>query len=333
MSQGVSFQALQVEIEQDKAICRIVERNTEHLPPGEVLIRVAWSALNYKDALSASGHRGVTRHYPHTPGVDAAGRVAASEHPDFQVGEAVLVTGHDLGMNTDGGFAEYIRVPADWVVKLPPGLESRQAMVLGTAGFTAASAVLRLRENGVMPERGEVLVTGASGGVGSMAVAILAKLGYRVAAVSGKPRAVEVLQQLGASRILSREAVTGEQPDRPLLKARWAGAVDTVGGEMLSRVVRAIGYRGAVAACGLVGGAELSLTVYPFILRGVSLLGIDSAASPRDYRLDIWARLAGDWQPDYPDSLITETDLEGLNREYLDAILSGRIMGRVLVRL
>jgi putative YhdH/YhfP family quinone oxidoreductase len=299
------------------------------LPVGEVLVRVGWSSLNYKDALSASGNRGVTRRYPHTPGIDAAGVVEHSDSPDFRVGDEVLVTSYDLGMNTSGGFAEYIRVPAGWVIPLPPGLSQREAMMLGTAGLTAGLAVAAVV--GRATRGGEVLVTGASGGVGIFAVSILGQMGIPVAAVSGKPQAAELLHSLGAGTILSRsEALAGKE--KPLLKARWAGVVDTVGGEILATAVKSLAPAGVAACCGNVLSPELPLTVFPFILRGASLVGIDSQNCPMEERKEMWRRLAGEWKPARLEELCREVPLEKLEEEIV-TILAGGQQGRVLVRI
>ncbi|RMF88123.1 MAG: acryloyl-CoA reductase [Nitrospinota bacterium] len=307
----------------------IVERPLEDLPAGDVLIRVAYSSLNYKDALSATGHPGVTRKFPHIPGIDAAGTVVSSAVEQFRPGDEVLVTGYDLGSNTWGGYAQYIRVPADWVVPLPAGLSLYESMIYGTAGFTAALSVDAMEHNGLSPEKGEVLVTGATGGVGSIAVAILAKIGYRVAAVTGKTTEHDYLRRLGATTILSRDEVN-DQSNRPLLSARWAGAVDTVGGNILATILKSTQQHGSVAACGLVAGAELPTTVYPFILRGVNLLGIDSVLCPMEKRRAIWARLASDWKPDHLEEIATTITLAGL-QEKIQAILQGKVRGRIVV--
>lgn len=326
------FRALWVEDQADGTVSRrIADRDPAELPPGEVLVHVRWSSLNYKDALSATGHKGVTRAYPHTPGIDAAGTVVESTVAEFKTGDPVLVTGYDLGMNTAGGFGERIRVPAGWVVPMPSGLTPRESMQLGTAGFTAGLAVGRIHARGVLPGRGEVLVTGASGGVGSLAVALLARAGYSVAAATGKPETAEFLRGLGASHIVSREDVS-DGTDRPLLGRRWAGVIDTVGGGILAAVTRAVDYDGAVAVCGNVASPDLRLTVYPFILRGVSLLGIDSANQPMPERRALWARLAGEWKLSNLDIISREVALADLEPE-IHAILQGRQRGRVLVRV
>lgn len=309
----------------------VAERVLDELPQGDVLIRVHYSSLNYKDALSANGHPGVTKKFPHVPGIDAAGTVVSSTVPQFQQDAPVIVTGFDLGMNTWGGFAEYIRVPADWVVPLPLGLTLRESMILGTAGFTAALCVHALEQNGINPLSGKILVTGATGGVGSIAVSILSKLGYSVVAATGKSSHHDFLKSLGATSIVERADVD-DQSGKPLLKERWAGVVDTVGGNTLATVVKATKYDGCVAACGLVGGAELGTTVYPFILRGVRLVGIDSVQCPMQRRLSVWKKLASDWKPAHLDELVSTINLSQLP-EQIDTILQGQSVGRVLVSL
>ncbi len=309
----------------------IVRRKLGDLPAGEVLVRVGWSSLNYKDALSASGNRGVTRSYPHTPGIDAAGTVAHSLDPSFAGGSQVIVTGYGLGTDTAGGFAEYIRVPAGWVAPLPRNLSLREAMIFGTAGFTAALCVERLQALGVKPGDGEVLVTGASGGVGSFAVALLALSGYRVGAATGKTSAADYLRGLGAAQVLPRSEVL-DASDRPLLRRRWAAAVDTVGGPILATVLRSVEQGGAVAACGNAASPSLSLTVYPFILRGITLSGIDSSFCAMPERRRIWARLAGEWKIEQLAAIASECALEQLP-ERIERMLAGGITGRVVVRL
>ena len=324
------FRAIVVEETQDHRFTnRIVEKEVLDLPKGEVLIKVHYSSLNYKDALSASGNKGVTRRYPHTPGIDAAGEVAESSHRDFKTGDAVLVTGYDLGMNTSGGLGQYIRVPAGWVVPLPSGLTLRQSMIFGTAGFTAALSLLKLEQSGVRPESGEILVTGASGGVGSLAVAILAKCGYTVAAATGKPEAAALLTQVGAKHILDRAQVQ-EKSGRPLLPGRYAGVIDTVGGDILSYAIRSAKYGGVITCCGNAASPELNVTVYPFILRGVHLIGIDSAECPMDVRRMVWQRLSNDWRPDQLERLATDIDLEKV-QSHLKGLLAGGGTGRTVV--
>lgn len=310
---------------------QIIDRKMIELPTGDVLIKVAYSSLNYKDALSTIGNKGVTRHYPHTPGIDAAGTVVESSTSDFQAGDAVLVTGYDLGMNTAGGFAEYIRVPSSWVVRLPPGLTLRTSMIYGTAGFTAALSVFKLQHSGLTPEQGEVLVTGATGGVGSIAVALLAKLGYHVVASTGKASSHEFLHQLGVTDIISREeSLAGKE--RALFRERWAGVLDNVGGDILVNALKATKFGGHVSCCGLVASHQLNMDIYPFILRGINLLGIASADCPMSIRLQIWELLAQQWSIPTLENLVIECDLTTLST-HIDAILQGRIQGRVLVKV
>lgn len=310
---------------------RIGERCIADLPPGELLIRVVWSSLNYKDALSATGNPGVTRNFPHTPGIDAAGTVAACSNGSFAIGRQVLVTGYDLGMNTSGGFGQYIRVPSAWVVPLPDGLSLRESMVLGTAGFTAALSVLKLSAGGVTPDQGDILVTGASGGVGSIAVALLAKAGYRVTAATGKMAEEELLKGLGALEVIHRDELL-KGSERPMLKERWAGAVDVVGGDTLAAAIKATRYGGSVTCCGLVGSADLNMNVFPFILRGVSLLGIDSVQCPMEPRRKVWQKLATEWQLDNLAAAVNEIPLEGLETA-IQAMLRGESKGRTVVNL
>jgi putative YhdH/YhfP family quinone oxidoreductase len=309
----------------------IEERPIGSLPEGDVLVRVLYSSLNYKDALSATGAKGVTRAYPHTPGIDAAGVVQESVDSRFEPGDEVLVTSFDLGMNTSGGFGQYIRVPGDWVVSLPKGLSLRESMIYGTAGFTAALAVHALGEQGVLPQHGEVLVTGATGGVGSVAVALLAADGYRVVAATGKTEQEAYLRELGAETIVHRDDVL-DPSSRPLLKGRWAGVVDTVGGAYLASALKATKYGGAVAACGLVASPELSTTVFPFILRSVRLIGIDSQNCPMPLRQEIWRKLSQEWKVASLESMAANRSLDGLSAE-IDRILEGQQRGRVVVGL
>ncbi len=309
----------------------IEERDVDDLPDGDLLVRVRWSSLNYKDALSATGNKGVTRRYPHTPGIDAAGTVVESRAAEFGPGDEVLVTSYDLGMNTPGGWGTLVRVPTGWAVPRPEGLSLRESMIYGTAGFTAGLALTRLEENGLAPDGGEVLVTGATGGVGSLAVAILARAGYTVVAATGKLQEEELLRGLGAARVIHRDEVRDEGP-RPLLSTRWAAAVDTVGGGYLAGVLKAVQYGGAIASCGLVASPDLSTTVYPFILRAVSLLGIDSQSCPMDVRRQVWQKLAGPWRPANLERVAAERRLDELEPE-IGRILRGEQRGRVVVRL
>ena len=328
----IAYKCVLVEESDDRTFSRkIVTRGVDDLPKGDLLIRVRYSSLNYKDALSATGNKGVTRNFPHTPGIDAAGEVAWCGDGSFEEGEQVIVTGYDLGMNTPGGFGQYIRIPSRWALRLPAGLSSKEAMGIGTAGFTAGLCVQSLEHGGVGPEDGEVVVTGATGGVGSVAVSILGRAGYDVTAVSGKPEAGDFLKSLGAREVVDRSAIL-EGADRPMLKERWAGAVDVVGGEMLAAIVKSARYGGVVTCCGLVGSSDLDLNVFPFILRGVSLLGIDSVQVPMEPREKVWERLAGDWKPENLESTVTEVILAELDGK-IDEILEGKVKGRVVVRL
>jgi putative YhdH/YhfP family quinone oxidoreductase len=332
MDQKERFRALVVEKTGDGVVTRqIRERSLADLPAGDLLVRVRFSSLNYKDALSATGHPGVTRQFPHTPGIDAAGEVVACDGGAYSPGDQVIVTGYDLGMETDGGWGEFIRIPSAWAVPLPAGLDPAESMALGTAGFTAALSVDRLRQAGVTPDGGDVLVTGATGGVGCCAVAILARAGYRVVAATGKVDETPLLEQLGAAAVIHRDEILAGA-DRPMMKERWSGAVDMVGGATLAAVVKSIRYGGAVTCCGLVGSADLAMNVYPFILRGVSLHGIDSVNAPPLLRQRIWHLLADAWKPHGLEAMTEDVPLEGLE-DRIGAILAGGIRGRVRVTL
>jgi putative YhdH/YhfP family quinone oxidoreductase len=310
---------------------RIAEKSLDDLPAGEVLVRVHYSSLNYKDGLSATGHRGVTKKYPHTPGVDAAGVVEESLSDAFQPGDEVIVTSYDLGMNTSGGFGQYIRVPAGWVVPLPDNLSPKESMAYGSAGLTAGFCILKLQEHGITPERGEILVTGATGGVGSFAVAMLAKIGYQVVAVTGKMDEKQFLIDLGAKEVISRDKAT-DTSGKPLLKGRWAGVVDAVGGEILATAIRSTKLHGAVTCCGNVASPDLPINVYPFILRGISLVGIDSQSFPMTFRHQTWEKIASDWKLDNLNRQTSLCSLEELDSE-IDRILAGKQKGRVIVDL
>ena len=327
-----SFRAFRVEKTENRQFPRsIVELDSAGLPPGELLIDVAYSSLNYKDALSATGNPGVTRNFPHTPGIDAAGTVRESQSEAFAVGDEVIVIGFDLGMNTAGGFAEKIRVPAAWAVPMPAGLDLRASMILGTAGFTAALCVHKLEAFGMTPDGGPVLVTGATGGVGSVAVKLLAQLGYEVHAVTGKPDQHDFLAGLGAKELMSREdALKGAE--RPLGRPTWGGVVDTVGGEILVNAVKSLRYGASLAACGLVASPDIPATVLPFILRHVNLLGIDSVELPLPQKAEIWNKLAGVWQLDGLEGLVAPLTLATLS-DAIDRILAGKMVGRGLVDL
>ena len=331
--ENIAFKAMIVTESSDKQFTReIKEKHIADLPEGEVLIKVHYSSLNYKDALSASGNKGVTRKYPHTPGVDAAGVIAESSDSGFKSGEEVLVTGYDLGMNTSGGYEEYIRVPANWVVRLPKNLSLRESMIYGTAGFTAALSCYKLINNGVTPDKGPVLVTGATGGVGSIALSILVKSGYEVVAVNGIVDETDYLRKLGAKEVISIEEAD-DKSGRPLLKPRWAGAIDTVAGNILASAIKTTMYGGSVTCCGNVGSAELVSSIYPFILNGVSLLGIDSVNCPVDLRLKVWNKIASDWKLDHLETITTElASLEALD-ERIGLILQGKNKGRAIVKI
>jgi putative YhdH/YhfP family quinone oxidoreductase len=330
MNNDTSFAAFVARKNADGQVTAQVERlSIGELPPGEVLIRVAYSSLNYKDALASQGHPGVVRTLPHVPGIDCAGTVEESASPDYRPGDQVIVTGYDLGAGHWGGYAEFVRVPAEWIVPLPSGLTLRETMIYGTAGFTAAQCVAAIVARGIEPSRGPVVVTGSTGGVGSIAVAILAKLGYEVDAVTGKVEHHGWLRKVGAHTILGRELIADET-DRPLLRSRWAAAVDTVGGKPLTTILRSTQHRGCVSACGLVAGTDLHTTVYPFILRGVTLAGIDSANCPRPERLEMWQKLSGPWRISQLEMLAGEVTLDELP-DRIEKILAGQIVGRTIV--
>jgi len=329
-----AFKAFSVsEIEESegsfKYLGSLTERRIADLPAGDLLIQVAYSSINYKDALSATGNKAVTRHYPHTPGIDAAGVVVESGVEAFKPGDEVVVTGFDLGMETPGGFGQFIRVPVDWAVRLPAGLTLEDSMIIGTAGFTAALCVDKLLTNGLAPEYGPVLVTGASGGVGSFAVALLSQLGFEVTAMSGSAEAAEFLKELGATEIIDREHFA-EAGKRAMLSERWAGALDVVGGDTLFNVIKSLRYGGSVACCGLVAAPSFHATVLPFILRGVNLLGVDSVNLPMAQRLPVWQRLGEEWKLASLARLrqpISRADLESAVQQ----VLQGRSIGRLVL--
>lgn len=325
------FRALLVEKTDTGFVRHVVERSLGELPPGDLLIDVRYSSLNYKDALSATGNPGVTRKFPHTPGIDAAGTVIESASADFAPGDEVIVIGFDLGMNTPGGYGQRVRVPAGWAVRRPAGLSLRDSMILGTAGLTAALCVHKLVRNGMTQGGGPVLVTGASGGVGSVAVALLSKLGFEVAASTGKADQADFLRSLGASTVIGRDELR-EGGDRPLLKERWGGVVDTVGGDILFNAVKSLRYGCSLAACGLVNSSEVPATVFPFILRHVNLLGIDSVQLPIDQKREIWDLLAGEWKLDGLEALVRPLTMATVSGA-IDEILAGRMTGRGLVDL
>lgn len=325
-----TFKAFRVEEVEEKFVSAIKEMPFETLEEGEVLIKVQYSSLNYKDALSFAGNKGVTRNYPHTPGIDAVGVISESKSNKFQVGEEVIVTSYDLGMNTNGGFAEYVKVPENWVVKLPENLSMKEAMIYGTAGLTAGISVLRLAET-VKPEDGTIVVSGATGGVGSISVQILSKLGYKVAAITGKEEEKQYLLDLGAAEVILRKDFE-ELQNRPLLKPMFAGAVDTVGGVILQNIIKSVNPLGVVTACGNAASIKLELTVFPFILRGVSLIGIDSQNYPMKYREQVWNKLANEWKASNLENNATTIALEDLC-EKLNLMLKGQLKGRTVLKL
>jgi len=329
---ATTFKALLVEQPEKKVFNRsIVSRSLDDLPAGELVVKVHYSSLNYKDALSATGNPGVTRNFPHTPGIDAAGEVVSCDDGAFQPGDQVIVTSYDLGMETDGGFGQLIRVPSQWALKLPAGLSLQESMMLGTGGLTAALSVQELVENGVKPDQGPILVTGATGGVGSLAVAMLGKAGYQVVAVTGKPDQEDYLKELGAERVISRDSLmTGSE--RPMMKTTWAGVIDCVGGDMLAAALKSAQYGGVVTCCGLVGSPDLNVNVFPFILRAVRLVGIDSAECPMEKRIAVWQKLAGEWKPDNLAAMVEEAGLEALE-EKIKAMLKAQLQRKVLVNL
>ena len=325
-----SYKALIVEEpEKNKFIRQIKTANINDLPDGDVLIRVQYSSLNYKDALSATGNRGVTRQYPHTPGIDAAGIVEESTIETIKKGEKVIVTSYDLGMNTKGGFGQYIRVPGEWVVKLPEGLDLKQSMIFGTAGFTAGMSIFKLSQT-IRPEHGNILVTGATGGVGSLAAGILSHIGYSVTAVSGKADTT-LLNNLGVKTVIARDDFL-ENTKSPILKEQWAGVIDTVGGNILATAIKSTKQDGIVTCCGNVASPDLPINVFPFILRGISLLGIDSQHCPMEFRLKVWEKLSRDWKFDYLENIYDEIFLDQLN-DKIEHILKGELKGRTLVNL
>jgi acrylyl-CoA reductase (NADPH) len=325
------FKALLLEEKDGKVASGVRELAEDALPAGDVTVAVEHSTLNYKDGLILQGLAGLVRKYPHVPGIDFAGRVLSSDNPAWRAGDAVVLTGWRVGEAHWGGYAGKARVKGDWLVKLPAGLTARQAMAIGTAGFTAMLAVMALEDHGLSPDKGEVLVTGAAGGVGSVATAILARLGYRVAASTGRAETHDYLRKLGAAEIVERASL--EKPSgKPLEGERWAGCIDAVGGSTLAQVLSQLKYHASVAACGLAGGAKLETTVIPFLLRGVNLLGIDSVMCPKPRREQVWARLARDLSLELLESMISEAKLEDLPR-LAGEILAGKVRGRVVVNL
>ena len=326
----MTFRALVVEKDDEgKTSASVQQLDEAQLPDGDVTVAVEYSTVNYKDGLCVGPGGGLVRNYPHVPGIDFAGTVAQSDNPAYKAGDPVVLTGWRVGEAHWGGYAEKARVKADWLVPLPEGLSARAAMAVGTAGFTAMLAIMALEDHGLSPDQGEVLVTGAAGGVGSVATAILANLGYQVAAVTGRPEQAAYLEGLGASRIVARSELN-ETVKRPLEAETWAGCVDAVGGDMLARVLGQMKYGASVAAVGLAGGAGLPATVIPFLLRGVNLLGIDSVMQPYENRLRAWERIARDLPMDKLEAMIVPAGLEDLPA-LGKSILKGGVRGRVVV--
>jgi acrylyl-CoA reductase (NADPH) len=325
------FRAFRIHSEGGKIVARFEDLTLNELAAGEVVIRVACSGINYKDALAATGAGKILRRYPLVGGIDLAGSVESSGDARFRPGDAVLVTGCGLSETHDGGYAQYARVPADWVIPMPPGLDALTAMSIGTAGFTAALAIHRMEQNGQTPSGGPIAVTGATGGVGSVAIDMLSTRGYRVVAVSGKPEAAEYLKALGATEVLDRKTL--DLGTRPLENARFGGGIDNLGGEVLTWLTRTVDFWGNIASIGLASSAELKTTVMPFILRGVALIGINSSATRRDWRLAVWQRIATDLKPRQLARIVTRTiGFEELPQAF-PAYLDGRVTGRTVVKI
>lgn len=326
-----TFKAYRTFEQDNRVSSRFVDMTLDELDPGEVVVKVKYSTINYKDALSYNGTGKIMRKFPTVAGIDLAGTVESSSDPRFKRGDKVIVTGYDLGVSHDGGYAEYARVPADWVVRRPESMTAFDAMTLGTAGYTAALAVHEMQHNGLTPEAGPVAVTGATGGVGSVATEILAKLGYQVVAITGKEREAGYLREIGASEVLMRQSLDLSKI-RPLEKSTWAGAVDNLGGDILAWMLASSKIGGTVAAVGLAADMRLNTTVAPFILRGVSLLGVDSANTPMPLRQTLWNKLAVDWRPDRVHDKVRTVDFDELPHNF-DAYLKGMARGRTVVRV
>jgi len=326
-----SFKAYRVHNNEGEIRGRIESLTVDDLSAGEIVIRTAFSSVNYKDALAATGTGKIMRRFPLIAGIDVAGQVISSEDERFHEGEAVLVTGYDFGVNHDGGYAEYVRVPAEWVVPLPQGMSPYDAMAIGTAGFTVALCVQRLEDNGQTPDQGPFIVTGATGGVGNFAIDILSNLGYEIVAVTGKESSHDDLRALGAHQIIDRKSIDQNGP--PLEKGQWGGAIDTVGGDILAWLTRTVNPWGNIASVGLAGGSHLNTTVIPFILRGVSLLGISSSGCPTHWRSNLWQRLASDLAPQHLDKIVTRVaSMEDLP-EIFDGMLNGKTSGRTVIKI
>lgn len=329
---NIEYFSLVVNQKEDNIYTQSIEKKfITDLPNGDVLINVKYSSLNYKDALSSVGNRGVTKTYPHTPGIDASGIVVESNDNNFKVGDKVIVTGNDLGMNTSGGYSEYIRVPGDWVVKLPNNLSLRESMIYGTAGLTAALSVNKLINSGVEPKDGDILVTGATGGVGSIAVSILSKLEYNVIAATGKIQETEMLKAIGAKAVIDRKEID-DKSGKPMLRSKWAGVIDTVGGNLLATAIKTTNYGGAVTCCGNVANHEFYASVYPFILKGITLYGIDSVKVANELKTDIWEKLSKEWRVLDLYNKVNEVDLKELSLS-IKSMLDGKHKGRTVVKI
>jgi acrylyl-CoA reductase (NADPH) len=326
----MGFKAFRIHDENGRIAARFEELTLDDLAPGDVVIRVTWSGINYKDALAATGAGKILRRYPLVGGIDLAGVVESSSDARYKPGDAVLVTGCDLSELHDGGYSQYARMKGDWVIPIPAGLDARSAMAVGTAGFTAALAIHRMEQNGQVPTHGAIVVTGATGGVGSLAIDMLAARGYEAIAVSGKPQAGEYLKSIGAARVLNRQEV--DLGSRPLERAQFAGAIDNVGGELLTWLTRTVSYGGNIASVGLAASARLDTTVMPFILRAVSLLGINSSATPRELRLVVWQRIASDLAPRHLQKMTREIEFDALPSAF-PPYIQGQVTGRTVVRI
>ena len=327
----MEFKALVSSEIDKKFISKVKTRKIEDLPEGKVLIKVNFSSLNYKDALSANGNKGVSRNYPHTPGIDAAGIVEFSEVDRYKKGDEVIVTGYDLGMNTSGGFSQFIRVPEEWVVLKPAEISLSESMALGTAGLTAGLCVRKLLNHGIKPEMGKVFVTGATGGVGIVAMMLLSKLGFEVTAITGKMDSKELLMEYGASEVASRQDFD-QKLLSPLQKSIFVGGVDAVGGDVLSNLLCSTSQRAAIACCGMVNGTDLNTSIFPFILRGVTLYGVDSAETELSIKEEVWSNFSNDWKLNELENNIKEIGLSDLPKE-IDTILKGQQIGRIRVKI
>jgi acrylyl-CoA reductase (NADPH) len=325
------FKAFRIHSEAGKIVARFEQITLDDLAAGEVVIRVSHSGINYKDALAATGAGKILRRYPLVGGIDLAGTVESSSDPRYPIGAAVLVTGCGLSETHDGGYAEFARVPGEWVIPMPPGLDAAAAMAIGTAGFTAALAIHRMEQNGQQPGGGPIAVTGASGGVGSVAIDMLSARGYRVVAISGKAAAASYLSELGAGEVLTRQDI--ELGTRPLETVRFGGAIDNLGGETLAWLTRTVDFWGSIASIGLAAGPELKTTVIPFILRGVALIGINSSATPREWRLAVWQRIATDLKPRHLQRIVSRTIAFEELPQAFPAYLQGSVTGRTVVRI